>query len=63
MPLEGLRIGRYHITRLLGSGSMGDVYLAEDARIEQQIAIKVIRGEANPSLYRDLTKNRKDRMQ
>src|SRR5437588_1861826 len=48
MPLEGLQIGRYHITRLLGSGGMGEVYLAEDARIEQQVAIKVIRGEVNP---------------
>lgn len=43
MSLEGIDIGRYHIMRLLGSGGMGDVYLAEDARIEQQVAIKVIR--------------------
>ena len=48
MPLEGLQIGRYHILRLLGSGGMGEVYLAEDARIEQQVAIKVIRSEVNP---------------
>ena len=48
MSLEGQQIDRYHILRLLGSGSMGDVYLAEDARIEQQVAIKVIRAEASP---------------
>src|SRR5579863_245910 len=47
MSLEGQQIDRYRIVRLLGSGGMGDVYLAEDARIEQQVAIKVIRAEVS----------------
>ena len=48
MSLEGQQIDRYRIMRLLGSGGMGEVYLAEDARIAQQVAIKVIRTEVTP---------------
>ncbi len=45
MPLEALQNGRYRILRPLGSGSMGEVYLVEDTRINRQVAIKVIRTE------------------
>ena len=42
MPLEMLQNGRYRILKQLGSGSMGEVYLVEDTRINRQVAIKGI---------------------
>lgn len=36
---------RFHIVRCLGSGGMGDVYLAEDATLRRFVAIKSIRRE------------------
>ena len=48
MTLEGTHIGRYRFIHLLGGGGMGEVYLAEDPRIQQQVAIKVIRTEVSP---------------
>src|SRR5436305_861637 len=42
MRLEGQQIGRYYFKQFIGTGGTGDVYLAEDPRIQQQVAIKVI---------------------
>ncbi len=47
-PIEGQRLGPYRIMRKLGSGGMGDVYLAERADDEytQVVAIKLVRAGA-----------------
>jgi eukaryotic-like serine/threonine-protein kinase len=48
MSLEGQQLGRYRFQRLLGSGGMGEVYLATDTIINRQVAIKVIRANVAP---------------
>ncbi len=43
MALEGKQFSHYHILKLIGRGSMGEVYLIEDVQIQRRIAAKVIR--------------------
>ncbi len=49
MPLEELQLGQYHLMRLIGSGSIGEVYLGTNTRTNRQVAIKVLRAEATSS--------------
>ena len=48
------QIGRYAITRVIGSGAMGVVYAAHDPELDRTVAIKVLRGEGDPELQERL---------
>jgi non-specific serine/threonine protein kinase/serine/threonine-protein kinase len=48
--MAGQRFGHYQIVREIGHGGMGTVYLAAraDDEFQQQVALKILRGEFNP---------------
>jgi serine/threonine protein kinase len=44
MPLAaGSRFGAYEILSALGAGGMGEVYRARDAKLDRDVAIKILR--------------------
>src|SRR5437870_2676341 len=46
MPLRpGDQFDRYVIGALLGRGGMGEVYRAQDTRLQRAVALKILRGE------------------
>src|SRR4051812_15292126 len=49
ISLVGKQLGPYAIESRLGTGGMGDVYLAQDTRLRRQVAIKALREQGPPS--------------
>ncbi|MDQ3257927.1 MAG: serine/threonine protein kinase, partial [Acidobacteriota bacterium] len=50
VPLVGRTIGHYSIEKQIGSGGMGEVYLAQDVRLGRKVALKLL----DPGLAGDI---------
>src|SRR5881396_3501403 len=38
----GTKLGRYEIRSKIGAGGMGEVYLAQDTKLERKVALKIL---------------------
>ena len=41
----GMRLGRYEICSKIGAGGMGEVYLAQDTKLDRKVALKILPAE------------------
>ena len=49
---EGTRLGRYEIRSKIGAGGMGEVYLAQDTKLDRQVALKILPPEFDSDAVR-----------
>src|SRR6267143_1086670 len=43
--LAGTKLGRYEIRSKIGAGGMGEVYLAQDTKLDRKVALKILPDE------------------
>lgn len=60
---SGQRIDHYHLVRMLGTGSFGDVYLADDLHRKSRVAIKILPQLTDSDLISFLNEARTIRLQ
>ena len=41
----GTRLGKYEIRSKIGEGGMGEVYLAQDTKLDRKVALKILPAE------------------
>ena len=44
---SGVKLGSYEILSPIGSGGMGEVYRARDAKLKREVAIKILPGRVS----------------
>src|SRR2546423_11725090 len=45
IPGTGTKLGRYEIRAKIGEGGMGEVYLAQDTKLDRKVALKILPAE------------------
>src|SRR5881296_1566824 len=48
----GTKLGRYEIRAKLGAGGMGEVYLAQDTKLDRKVALKILPADVAANLER-----------
>ena len=52
MIANGTKLGRYEIRSKIGAGGMGEVYLAEDEKLDRKVAIKILPSDVSSNQER-----------